>query len=441
VDKQSNSQNNDAQSDSKSNSDGVLSRVHQLGQASESLFRRLYGGFARKKEEATIAMPVQDLYEQYEAQQAIQRKEKEDALATIKERDKHIAQLLSVFEALDDGIIIQNDAGKITLINASAKELIGNEQRFWTSDLRSLFTQPDQLEEIDVGLQPLGRAETVEINGRVLAVQIGAIGDPEERLGTIMVLRDITKDTFADRIRNSIITSISHEFKTPMAVMRVASEILMSQPEDEPANNKMLEKLSKNIDILDRMVIELLDVSEMTSGTFDVRRDPLHMETLMGEVTRGFYPEVKKARLELKLNGRGMRDLHILGDESRLKWALGHVIRNAIAYTPRDGKIDIHCYPHTYKVDTPQLVIRIKDSGVGISDEDLPQIFDLFFRGKPRTKEGKLIDPRGLGQGLYIAQQVIQAHDGAIFAESDLYDNSAFSVSLPIAPLLDEGAS
>jgi two-component system sensor histidine kinase BaeS len=118
----------------------------------------------------------------------------------------------------------------------------------------------------------------------------------------------------------------------------------------------------------------------------------------------------------------------VVGDDPRLRWALGHLLQNSIRYTEQGGHIVVTASP----VPNDQIMIQVSDSGVGISEKDLPHVFERFYRGEPRTPEGRLIDPRGLGQGLFIARMVTEAHGGSLSVFSNPGRGSVFTMTLPM---------
>jgi two-component system phosphate regulon sensor histidine kinase PhoR len=217
-----------------------------------------------------------------------------------------------------------------------------------------------------------------------------------------------------------------------MTVIKGMSEVLMSSPEDRPMNRRLLETLSRNVDILDRMVVELLDVSEMGAGSFDIRQNRLKLEPILWSVINGVRPDVKQNELDVTVMARNVQSLFVNGDDQRLRWALGHILQNSIRYTEPGGNIVVTA---GIDADNPdQIIIDIIDNGVGISDKDLPHIFERFYRGDPRSaSSGKLIDPRGLGQGLFVARTVAEAHGGYLTVNSQTGHGSIFSMVLPAA--------
>ncbi len=137
-------------------------------------------------------------------------------------------------------------------------------------------------------------------------------------------------------------------------------------------------------------------------------------------------PEIKQAGLDITVMVRDQDALRIRGDMQRLRWAVGHLLQNAIRYTEEGGHLVL-----TASRADGSITVQVVDTGVGISERDLPHIFERFYRGEARTANGKLIDPRGLGQGLFIAQKVSEAHGGYLTAHSESGQGSIFTVVLP----------
>jgi signal transduction histidine kinase len=325
-------------------------------------------------------------------------------------------------------VIVQDNEGRVIMVNRAARELLGSIKAFWQSDLGTLFNDYRAITTIGSELTPLSQPTQVQVNNRILGAQLGALSDERgNRLGTLIVLRDVTSDVLSERLKDQFITAISHELRTPMAVIKGVSEVIKAQTEAGQLNTRLLETLSRNVDILDRMIVELLDISELSSGSFSIRHDPVQLEPLLWNVVKGAQPEIKRAQLDVSVMVCDAESLVIHGDDPRLRWAFGHIIQNSIRYTESGGHVILTARIH----DSSNIAVQVVDTGVGISDKDLPRIFDRFYRGEPRTLEGKLLDPRGLGQGLFIARKVAEAHGGYISVRSQPGQGSIFSAILP----------
>jgi signal transduction histidine kinase len=412
---------------------GVLSRVNQLGAATERVFSRLYSGLNRRSrvesERAARERRRKELHDKIDSAREIieQNRQFQDDL---RQREAEIERLDGILSSINEGIIMQDEEGRIAYINRAARDLLGSLKNFWDSELGKLFDQYREVTTASSEITPLGEPVRVQVNHQVVGAQFAAVANSlGERLGTMIVLRDVTRDALADRLKDQFVTAISHELKTPMTVIKGMSEVLLEQPADRPPNRRLLETLSRNVDILDRMVIELLDVSEMGAGAFDIRQNEIHLEPLLWSVVNGIAPEIKKNRLDVAVMARDTLALRLRGDDHYLRWALGHLLQNSAHYTEPGGHVVVTAGLQAGNPD--YIAIDVIDSGVGISDKDLPHIFERFYRGSPRKSSGKLLDPRGLGQGLFIARTVAEAHGGYVNVRSEINQGSVFTLVLP----------
>jgi signal transduction histidine kinase len=398
---------------------GSLSRVNSLGTATERLFSRLYNSLRRRSNTKT---QIDRAQKEGERNRQMQR--------AIKRRDLEIDRFNGILATIDEGIVMQDMDGRIILVNTAARKLIGSRKDFWESELGSLFNAYQDITQVESELAPLGEPSRIQINNMIVGAQVAAVADGNgNRLGTLIVLRDVTRDALAERLKDQFVTAISHELRTPMAVIKGMSDVILGQPADRPPPRRMLETLSRNVDILDRMIVELLDISEMSATAFSIRHDPINVEELLWNVVNGMTPEVKRANLDVSVMARDTAKLQVVGDDQRLRWALGHLLQNSIRYTEAGGHIIITAS----LADNQHATIQVVDTGVGIAKKDLPHIFDRFYRGEPRTASGKLLDPRGLGQGLFVARTVMESHGGYLSVKSEVGQGSIFTMVLPVA--------
>jgi signal transduction histidine kinase len=388
----------------------VIHRVNRLGAASEQLFSRLYKGMGRRARQHS---PSGDAYQR-----------------ALSNRDIELERLHAVLATIDEGVIMQDNEGRVVLVNAAARSLLGSIKAFWQSELGTLFSNYRDVVALESGISPLSEPTKVQVNNRILGARLGAVADESgNRLGTIIVLRDITNEVLSERLKDQFVTAITHELRTPMAVIKGVSEVLIAQAADGKVNERLLQTLSRNVDVLDRMIVELLDISDLNEGDFELQQEVVGLEELLWNVVNGLRPEITRAKLDVMVMLRDVDNLQLYADPQRLRWALGHLIQNASRYTEPEGHILVTATPSSNR----QVAIQVVDTGVGISDHDLPHIFKRFYRGEARTPSGKLIDPRGLGQGLYVARKVTEAHGGYLSVNSQQGRGSVFTMVLPLA--------
>ncbi len=393
----------------------MLQSVDALGENTGRLFGRLYGGLRRKQRVRDATQPRTQL-----------QIEQLTRLTTTQATD--IARLTGVLAVISEGVIMQDNDGRIVLMNQAARDLLGSVRMFWHSELGRMFAEARQRTALD-GEITLSEAQRVEVNDRVIGAQLAIVADERtNRLGTVLMLRDVTHDALSDRLKDQFVTQMSHELRTPLTVIKGMSEILMSLPEGRPPDRKFLEAISRNAATLDRMIVELLDISEISAGSFAVRQRDVYLPELLFTVIQGLRPRIEGARLNLGVMVTNRDRLTILGDDRRLQWAVGHLLDNSVKYTEPGGEIMMRLG----RIRDRYMLVEISDTGVGIHPDDLPRIFERFFRGTARDSSGKLIDPRGLGQGLFVARAVAEAHGGYLSAASSVSEGSTFTLALPL---------
>jgi len=356
-----------------------------------------------------------------------------DLSARVKAGELLGNRLRAVFASLSEGVIMQDTQGRIVLINRAAEVLIGSMKTFWTSDLGKLFRSAQERQSSTTEMELIGTPERVQVNNRIIGAQVAAVFSPDgERIGTVIVLRDVTEEALTDRLKDEFVTQVTHEFRTPLTSIKGMSEVLLSQPPDRPPNRKFLEAIGRNAAVLDRMIVELLDISEISAGNFAIARQPLALDEMALAVIKGQDARSAKQRIAVGLFVVSRTRLTVIGDDQRLRWALGHLLDNSLNYTLPDGLITVR----VGAVQAGRVLIEVQDNGVGITTEDLPRIFERFYRGEARTPDHKLIDPRGLGQGLYVARSVVEAHGGLLTVHSTPGVGSTFTMALPL-PAVD----
>lgn len=415
---------------------GVLRRINQLGAATERLFSRLFVNMNQRakiesEREARLRRKAELEAKINRARLAVAQNRQLKARIQVQRRD--IERLDGILATITEGIIMQDLDGKVVFMNNAAHDLLGKYKNFRDTELGQLFDSYHQMAALGGEVVPLTEPNKVQVNNRILGAQVAAVGnDKGERIGTVIVLRDVTQEALTDRLRTQFVTALSHELKTPMTAIKGMADVLKHLPTDnKDAMQRPLETLIRNVDVLDRMIVELLDVSELGAGTFDIRHDEVNIEPLLWSVVNGTNPDVKRKRLDVMVMLRDSSALHVNGDEQRLRWAFGHLLQNAVNYTENGGHVlitaSIDSQDHRY------MRIDVIDDGVGISKKDLPHIFEQFYRGEPRNAQGKLIDPRGLGQGLFIARRVAEAHGGYVSVlKSEIGVGTTITCILPI---------
>ena len=225
-----------------------------------------------------------------------------------------------------------------------------------------------------------------------------------------------------DKTRSQFVSNASHELKTPLSTMKILIETLVYQDPMDPAMAKdFLNDINKEIDRLNRIVSDLLTLVNIDSGGMRLNLADLSLNALLDEQVKRLLPLARENGIEINLEMK--EELTISGDSVKLQQVIYNVIDNAIKYTPRGGEVET-----TLSRSGKKAVIRISDTGIGIPSNDLPHIFDRFYRvDKARSRA-----TGGTGLGLSIVKQTVQQHGGNITASSTEGKGTTFEIELPL---------
>lgn len=230
-----------------------------------------------------------------------------------------------------------------------------------------------------------------------------------------------------ERLRAEFVGVASHELKTPINVIIGYLELLQEgiYGELSPKQREILDTLTRQANTLTRLIKRLLDISrfEASGGKLDVRHVDLHK--LLTTLESSFSVLAMQREIAFSVNHREGLPAEVLWDEDRINEVLGNLLSNAFKFTPRGGKVTLTVAPVEDK-----LAITVKDTGVGISGEQLPHIFDKFFQADNQAQAAT----KGTGLGLAIAKEIVEAHAGQVTVDSRVGEGTTFVVTLPKEP-------
>jgi signal transduction histidine kinase len=246
-------------------------------------------------------------------------------------------------------------------------------------------------------------------------------GQDRRLVNIIANVRDITRFREADEIKSTFVSVISHELKTPVALIQGYAETLLRKDArwDPKTREESLEVILEEADRLHHLIDNLLDASRLEAGKLPLEKEPLALDALAQRVAERFRTQTD----DHEINVSFPEEFPVIrGDPTRLEQVLNNLLSNAIKYSPEGGPIDISGNPATDRV-----TVTVTDRGVGIPFEEQPHIFESFYRGSREYQQ----QTAGAGLGLYLAKAIVEAHGGEIWVDSDPGEGAAFSFSLP----------
>jgi two-component system, OmpR family, phosphate regulon sensor histidine kinase PhoR len=331
-----------------------------------------------------------------------------------------------ILDALDDGVLLLDGAGRLLVANPAARSWFG-----LPDDLRPGLPVKRVLgvpqvtalaEQAAAARAPVvGTLTLVFPEPRTLAMRAFPLADRGPTGRIVVTMTDITQRRRLEVLRRDFVANASHELKTPVAAVRVLAETLLTAlPEDPEAGSRFAERIGREAERLDVLVRDLLDLSRVERGTLDV--EPVDLVGLAKEVTGGYtdLAEERRVRLRTELQPQ----VSVRGDRAQLGLLLSNLLDNALRHTFAKGTVCVRL-----EATEGRAVLQVVDSGEGIPAGELSRVFERFYRvDKARARK-----TGGTGLGLAIVRHVAEAHGGTVAVESELGRGSTFTVTLPAA--------
>ena len=224
-----------------------------------------------------------------------------------------------------------------------------------------------------------------------------------------------------DHLKDEFVASVSHELRTPLTSITGYLELVLEAGQLSEEQEQFLGVVGRNADRLLRLVGDLLFVAQLKSSTVVLERAPVDLTELVGSAVQSAAPLAQDRGIELTLDCEALPQLE--GDAGRLGQVLDNLLTNALKFTPRDGRVEVRA------VERDEIVrFQVRDTGMGISNEDQQHLFEKFFR----TSEAQTKAIQGTGLGLSIVAAIVEAHGGSIEVESELGVGTTFTVALPV---------
>jgi two-component system phosphate regulon sensor histidine kinase PhoR len=333
--------------------------------------------------------------------------ERTDELQSQKERTE------AILRSVADAVMVLDLEGRLIMANPMAQSLLG---RVWS----------EQIYQRVVDLQKDGTQEqaTWEFGAESFEALASNVVLDGQVIGTVIVLRDITRLKELDRLKSQFVATVSHELRTPLANIKLYLSLLRrSQAEREPHYFQTLETETER---LTTMIEDLLDLSRLDTE-LKVEFRPLALGDLLREIIKTQRPVCANKRIDLVFKATDQP--LVMGNRDRLIQVFTNLLANAIAYTPAGDSIHVRMGISTSADDKLGAYVEVEDTGVGIPADELPYVFDRFYRGRMAQQ----LKIHGSGLGLAIVREIIESHGGNISVSSDIGKGTCFRLWLPLA--------
>jgi len=341
---------------------------------------------------------------------------------TLEEVEGEKNKLNTLFLHMADGVAAFTEEGRLLHINPAAQKMLGT---LFDPNLTYKEVFGDLKTPSDIDAAEKGYLESdYQKNGRDLKVFFAPFGIPDGGDGLMAVIHDITEQRRLDEARREFVANVSHELRTPLTNIKSYTETLLENPDDIPPEMevKFLNVISNEADLMTRVVKDLLTLSRLDYARLDLRFSAFSLKVLVQSVYNAMLLDATKNGYTFSLEIEDKLP-EMVGDRERIEQVVVNIISNALKYTPAGGKVGVT----VAKKEQDQVFIRVEDNGIGIPKEDIPRLFERFYRvDKARSRERG-----GTGLGLAIAKEIVDYHKGQIEVESELDRGTTVTITLP----------
>lgn len=345
----------------------------------------------------------------------------------------------TIFAAMQDGLLVVDTRQRITLVNRTFRELFGLGENIVGQPLLEIVRQAG-LERLIAETLRMGTPQRDELiisdsqGNSSRRMQLSAVAMKNEAdvtTGAVVLFHDITQLKQADEIRREFVANVSHELRTPLSILRGYIETLLDDPETSPDElRRILEVMRRHSNRLGVLVDDLLTLAQLESANPNLQLSDVRLSELFAAIVHDWAKKFAERRLSVDITIAANLPI-IRADEIRLQEVLYNLLDNSLKYTQPGGKIRLQAQKHG-----DEIALSVSDTGLGISETDLPRVFERFYRAdKARSRE-----LGGTGLGLSIVKHITQMHGGRVEAESELGRGTTIRVLLPPNGAADQRA-
>lgn len=359
------------------------------------------------------------------------------------------AELEAVLESIADPMMVHDRKGNLVRTNQALAETIGTDiagldfEKLHRADGAMPIYREDQTTLTRATLPCMRALAGQVVSGETLMIRRGRteeyflasaapVWDPHTRqiMGAVTTLKDISELKRLERLKDEFISTTSHELRTPLAVIRGYAELqlLADRRQDTDRNLIGPEAAARIVSEVDRMVgliDQMLQIARLDSGVIRLSRQDVDLAKVIGEEISALAVTTTPGRFETDVEAGGGKETFLCRiDLNAFRQILGNLVSNAVKYSPEQTLITVRL-----RAAAGEAVLSVADRGVGVPPEELPMIFEKFYRSTNVVAQAA-----GLGLGLYITSRLVELHGGRIWAESTLGEGSTFYVAFPLAP-------
>jgi len=330
----------------------------------------------------------------------------------------------AVVNNLSSPLIVTDQNNKIVLINEAAKDLFSIEKDVINTHFLEVINSDKLFEYIknpdnDKKSSLVIKKDDKDKHYRISTNQV--VDEEEEYQFNVTLLEDITRLKEIDNMKSEFVSTVSHEFRTPLTSMNMGLSMVINEDTGElnEEQKELLEAAYEDVERLTELVNDLLDLSKIESGKIEMEFDKVDVNNLIEKTLNPFYKQAEDKNTEIIFN-KSEENIFAWADPNKVSWVISNLLGNALRYA-EGGSIELDA-----EVKGKRVLVSVEDNGPGIPEEYQKKIFEKFVRaGSDKDEKG------GTGLGLAIAKEIINAHNGRIWVDSKEGEGSKFSFYIP----------
>ncbi|ANB61579.1 sensory box protein [Anoxybacillus amylolyticus] len=333
-------------------------------------------------------------------------------------------QLASILSSMADGVITFNRDGEILITNPPAERFLQSWYFEQGNESEAMEALPPQVTDLFSRVVNEEKEQSMELTlqGRTWVILMTPLYSQTTVRGAVAVLRDMTEERRLDKLRKDFVANVSHELRTPIAMLQGYSEAIIDDIAATDEEKKEMAKVIYDESLrMGRLVNDLLDLARMEAGHITLNLEEVQLRPYIDRVIRKFQGLAKEKGVDLSAEFR--TEVEVVIDPDRIEQVLTNLIDNALRHTDEQGSVKV-----TVEINGNSVVVHVQDSGSGIPEDDLPFVFERFYKADKARTRGR----SGTGLGLAIAKNIVEAHKGTITVHSKLGEGTTFTFTLPL---------
>jgi two-component system, OmpR family, phosphate regulon sensor histidine kinase PhoR len=339
---------------------------------------------------------------------------------------KRESGMQTIFSAMQDALLLVDSNRQVILTNQTFRKLFDAPEITLATPLLEIVRDPTLdrlLTDAFSGNGPV-RCELILEDSQIELRAVPTKNETGQITGALVLFHDITDLKKMDQVRRDFVANVSHELRTPLSILRGYIETLLDSPKTSRAERtRILRVMERHSDRLELLVEDLLTLAELESGDPHLQMGTVDLSTFLAEIVRDWEKKLTSKKLSIVVDVPS-ESSRICVDRTRLQEALYNLLDNAVKYSSKRGEIRLSARQRDGETE-----LIVSDQGIGISKEDLPRIFERFYRADKARSPDKV---RGTGLGLAIVKHIAQLHGGRVEAESELGKGTTIRVLLPM---------